>query len=121
MLPYSQPDLDMTQKRLDGRTPFPIGVDTRRPNSREYNYHRNSGSRGKPRRGKTHEIITLYVIITKFYTEAILLDVCYMLITLLMVYGAVRGKPSYLMPFFVLKVFEFCIYWYVSHISAKVL
>jgi hypothetical protein len=43
-------------------------------------------------------------------SQAILLEVCYMLITLLMVYGAVRGKPSYLMPFFVLKVFKFCIY-----------
>lgn len=46
----------------------------------------------------------------KLNSQAILLEVCNMLITLLMVYGAVRGKPSYLMPFFVLKVFDFCIF-----------
>ncbi|GLH03407.1 Lysosomal-associated transmembrane protein 4B [Gryllus bimaculatus] len=34
---------------------------------------------------------------------------CTFLITLLMVYGAVKGKPSYLMPFFCLQVFDFCI------------
>jgi hypothetical protein len=43
-------------------------------------------------------------------SQVILLTVCNMLITLLMVYGAVRGKPSYLMPFFVLRVFDFCIF-----------
>ncbi|XP_014254906.1 lysosomal-associated transmembrane protein 4A isoform X2 [Cimex lectularius] len=30
-------------------------------------------------------------------------------ITLLMVYGAIKGKPSYLMPFFCLQLFDFCI------------
>lgn len=34
---------------------------------------------------------------------------CTFLITLLMVFGAVKGKPSYLMPFFCLQVFDFCI------------
>jgi lysosomal-associated transmembrane protein len=43
-------------------------------------------------------------------SQFVLLNVCNMLITLLMVYGAVRGKASYLMPFFILKVFEFCIF-----------
>uniref|UniRef100_A0A0A9YN87 Lysosomal-associated transmembrane protein 4A n=1 Tax=Lygus hesperus TaxID=30085 RepID=A0A0A9YN87_LYGHE len=30
-------------------------------------------------------------------------------ITMLMVYGAIKGKPSYLMPFFCLQLFDFCI------------
>lgn len=30
-------------------------------------------------------------------------------ITLLMVYGAIKGKPSYLMPFFCLQLFDFCV------------
>nr|CAD7448352.1 unnamed protein product [Timema bartmani] len=34
---------------------------------------------------------------------------CTLAITLLMVFGAVKGKPSYLMPFFCLQVFDFCI------------
>lgn len=34
---------------------------------------------------------------------------CTFSITLLMVYGAIRGKPSYLMPFFCLQVFDFCL------------
>lgn len=34
---------------------------------------------------------------------------CTFAITLLMVFGAVKGKPSYLMPFFCLQVFDFCI------------
>jgi lysosomal-associated transmembrane protein len=46
----------------------------------------------------------------KANSQYALLTICNMLITLLMVYGAVRGKPSYLMPFFVLKVFDFCIF-----------
>ncbi|KAG8235267.1 hypothetical protein J437_LFUL014267 [Ladona fulva] len=36
---------------------------------------------------------------------------CTFIITILMVYGAVRNKPSYLMPFFCLQVFDFCIAW----------
>lgn len=31
------------------------------------------------------------------------------MITLLMVYGAIRGKPSFLLPFFCLQIFDFCI------------
>lgn len=34
---------------------------------------------------------------------------CTFLITLLMVYGAVKGNPRYLMPFFCLQVFDFCV------------
>lgn len=34
---------------------------------------------------------------------------CSFTITLLMVYGAVKGKPSYLMPFFCLQMFDFCL------------
>ncbi|BES95553.1 lysosomal-associated transmembrane protein [Nesidiocoris tenuis] len=30
-------------------------------------------------------------------------------ITLMMIYGAIKGKPSYLMPFFCLQLFDFCI------------
>ncbi|KAK3910953.1 Lysosomal-associated transmembrane protein 4A [Frankliniella fusca] len=34
---------------------------------------------------------------------------CSFTITLLMVYGAVKGKPSFLMPFFCLQMFDFCL------------
>lgn len=34
---------------------------------------------------------------------------CTFIITLLMVYGAIKGRPTYLMPFFCLQVFDFCI------------
>uniref|UniRef100_A0A1B6GB80 Lysosomal-associated transmembrane protein 4A n=1 Tax=Cuerna arida TaxID=1464854 RepID=A0A1B6GB80_9HEMI len=34
---------------------------------------------------------------------------CTFMITLLMVYGAIKGKPVYLLPFFCLQVFDFCI------------
>lgn len=37
------------------------------------------------------------------------LTLCTFVITVLMIYGAVKGKPSYLMPFFCLQVFDFCI------------
>lgn len=30
-------------------------------------------------------------------------------VTLLLIYGAVRGQPGYMMPFFCLQVFDFCI------------
>jgi len=34
---------------------------------------------------------------------------CTFMITLLMVYGAIKGKPVYLLPFFCLQVFDFCL------------
>ena len=34
---------------------------------------------------------------------------CTFAMTLLLLYGAVKGKPSYLMPFFCLQVFDFCV------------
>ncbi|XP_046404664.1 uncharacterized protein LOC124170023 [Ischnura elegans] len=39
----------------------------------------------------------------------IVVTFCTFIITVLMVYGAVRNKPSYLMPYFCLQVFDFCI------------
>uniref|UniRef100_A0A1B6D2N8 Lysosomal-associated transmembrane protein 4A n=1 Tax=Clastoptera arizonana TaxID=38151 RepID=A0A1B6D2N8_9HEMI len=39
----------------------------------------------------------------------VLITFCTFIITLLMVFGAIKGKPSYLMPFFCLQVFDFCI------------
>ncbi|XP_071440284.1 lysosomal-associated transmembrane protein 4A isoform X2 [Hetaerina americana] len=39
----------------------------------------------------------------------IVVTFCTFIITLLMIYGAMRNKPSYLMPFFCLQVFDFCI------------
>jgi len=54
--------------------------------------------------------LNIFVDPKRATSQYALLTVCNMLITLLMVYGAVRGKPSYLMPFFVLKVFDFCIF-----------
>ncbi|XP_060522599.1 lysosomal-associated transmembrane protein 4B [Cylas formicarius] len=38
-----------------------------------------------------------------------LLTVCTLSITLLMVYGAIKGKPKYLLPFFFLQLFDFAI------------
>lgn len=37
------------------------------------------------------------------------LVVCTFFISLMMVYGAIRSRPGYLMPFFCLQVFDFCI------------
>ncbi|KAK6625148.1 hypothetical protein RUM43_005439 [Polyplax serrata] len=34
---------------------------------------------------------------------------CTFAMTLLLLYGAVKGKPSYLLPFFCLQVFDFCV------------
>uniref|UniRef100_A0A1B6LJD2 Lysosomal-associated transmembrane protein 4A n=1 Tax=Graphocephala atropunctata TaxID=36148 RepID=A0A1B6LJD2_9HEMI len=34
---------------------------------------------------------------------------CTFMITALMVYGAIKGKPIYLLPFFCLQVFDFCL------------
>ncbi|XP_064605834.1 lysosomal-associated transmembrane protein 4A-like [Liolophura sinensis] len=38
-----------------------------------------------------------------------LLTFCMFIITLLLVYGAARGRPGYLMPFFCIQVFDFCL------------
>lgn len=45
-----------------------------------------------------------------------LMTVCTLSITLLMVYGAVKGKGSHLLPFFCLQMFDFAITTYVLYI-----
>ncbi|KAK3874100.1 hypothetical protein Pcinc_020936 [Petrolisthes cinctipes] len=40
---------------------------------------------------------------------ALFITLCMFIVTLLLVYGAFRRQPSHLMPFFFLKVFDFCI------------
>lgn len=45
-----------------------------------------------------------------------LMTVCTLSITLLMVYGAVKGKGSHLLPFFCLQMFDFAITTYVIYI-----
>ncbi|XP_068212636.1 lysosomal-associated transmembrane protein 4B isoform X2 [Palaemon carinicauda] len=40
---------------------------------------------------------------------ALFITLCTFVVTLLLVYGAFRGQPSHLMPFFFLQVFDFCI------------
>ncbi|XP_064625671.1 lysosomal-associated transmembrane protein 4A-like [Lineus longissimus] len=39
----------------------------------------------------------------------LLITLCSFLLTALLVYGALKAKPGYLMPFFCLQVFDFCI------------
>ncbi|XP_074642820.1 lysosomal-associated transmembrane protein 4A-like [Tubulanus polymorphus] len=38
-----------------------------------------------------------------------LITFCSFMITVMLVYGTLRGRPGYLMPFFCLQVFDFCI------------
>jgi len=38
-----------------------------------------------------------------------LISVCTLVLTLMLIYGALKGRPGYLMPFFCLQVFDFCI------------
>lgn len=42
-----------------------------------------------------------------------LMTVCTLSITLLMVYGAIKGKATHLLPFFCLQMFDFAITTYV--------
>lgn len=39
----------------------------------------------------------------------VLISVCTLVLTLMLIYGALKGRPGYLMPFFCLQVFDFCI------------
>lgn len=38
-----------------------------------------------------------------------LVTVCTLAITLMLIYGASRGKPAHLLPFFCLQIFDFAI------------
>lgn len=38
-----------------------------------------------------------------------LVTVCTLAITLMLIYGAARGKPAHLLPFFCLQIFDFAI------------
>lgn len=56
-----------------------------------------------------HDIFTHRSLNHQDLNVGVVVTFCTFAITLLMVYGAVKGKPSYLMPFFCLQVFDFCI------------
>jgi len=57
-----------------------------------------------------HDIFTHRTVNRQDMNVGVVVTFCTFAITLLMVYGAVKGKPSYLMPFFCLQVFDFCIF-----------
>lgn len=40
---------------------------------------------------------------------ALLLTISYFLITMMLIYGAAKGRAGYLMPFFCMQVFDFCL------------
>ncbi|KAJ4445504.1 hypothetical protein ANN_12184 [Periplaneta americana] len=69
--------------------------DTRRPSFATAHGYRDIFTH----RSLNHQDLNVGVVVT----------FCTFAITLLMVFGAVKGKPSYLMPFFCLQVFDFCI------------
>ncbi|KAL0271935.1 UNVERIFIED_CONTAM: hypothetical protein PYX00_005081 [Menopon gallinae] len=51
------------------------------------------------RQNFSHQDMNIGVVVT----------ICSFTMTLMLLYGAIKGKPSYLMPFFCLKVFDFCV------------
>ncbi|KAK8725550.1 hypothetical protein OTU49_010616, partial [Cherax quadricarinatus] len=54
-------------------------------------------------------LITTHRLNTDEVNVALFITLCTFVVTLLLVYGAFRGQPSHLMPFFFLQVFDFCI------------
>jgi len=56
-----------------------------------------------------HDIFTHRSLNRQDMNVGVVVTFCTFAITLLMVFGAVKGKPNYLMPFFCLQVFDFCI------------
>jgi len=72
-----------------------LSIETQKPKTYEYHYEY---SFFKDCRWTTHDI-----------NAGMAVTFCTFLITMLMVYGAIKGNPRYLMPFFCLQVFDFCI------------
>ncbi|KAK7084766.1 Lysosomal-associated transmembrane protein 4A [Halocaridina rubra] len=54
-------------------------------------------------------LLTTHRLNTDEINVALFITLCTFVVTLLLVYGAFRGQPSHLMPFFFLQVFDFCI------------
>jgi len=54
-------------------------------------------------------MLLMFFVCAEDMNVGVVVTFCTFAITLLMVFGAVKGKPSYLMPFFCLQVFDFCI------------
>ncbi|XP_071526391.1 uncharacterized protein [Panulirus ornatus] len=54
-------------------------------------------------------LLTTHHLNTDEVNVALFITLCTFVVTLLLVYGAFRGQPSHLMPFFFLQVFDFCI------------
>lgn len=54
-------------------------------------------------------LLTTHRLNTDEVNVALFITLCTFVVTLLLVYGAFRGQPSHLMPFFFLQVFDFCI------------
>ncbi|XP_037089326.1 lysosomal-associated transmembrane protein 4A-like [Pollicipes pollicipes] len=62
-----------------------------------------------PKYGPTYSVLGGQVWNVDDLNIGIMITFCTFIITLLMVVGAIKGQPSYLMPFFCLQVFDFCI------------
>lgn len=62
-----------------------------------------------PKYGPTYSVLGGQVWNVDDLNIGLMITFCTFVITLLMVVGAVKGQPSYLMPFFCLQVFHFCI------------
>ena len=62
-----------------------------------------------PKYGPTYSVFGGQVWNVDDLNIGIMITFCTFVITLLMVVGAIKGQPSYLMPFFCLQVFDFCI------------
>ena len=62
-----------------------------------------------PKYGPTYSVLGGQVWNVDDLNIGIMITFCTFVITLLMVVGAIKGQPSYLMPFFCLQVFDFCI------------
>lgn len=54
-------------------------------------------------------LLTSHRLDTDEVNVALFITLCTFVVTLMLVYGAFRGQPSHLMPFFFLQVFDFCI------------
>lgn len=67
-----------------------------------------------PKYGPTYSVLGGHVWNVDDLNIGIMITFCTFVITLLMVVGAIKGQPSYLMPFFCLQVFDFCISRWVT-------
>ncbi|XP_063609299.1 tetraspanning orphan receptor-like isoform X2 [Penaeus indicus] len=79
------------------------------------NYNKGSPNQGNPNQASNDfslslgNLLTTHRLNTDEVNVALFITLCTFVVTLLLVYGAFRGQPSHLMPFFFLQVFDFCI------------